>query len=104
MKDYYKLFGILPTSSADEIKKTYRQLAFTYHPDKNQGNKQAEKIFQEINEAYEILSDNKSRESYDHEYNKVKANNSRKPLVVRIRRRVVPYVFWRGRPKRWRRF
>ena len=56
-KDYYKILGVERTAGADEIKKAYRKLAMKYHPDRNQGNKQAEDQFKEINEAYEVLSD-----------------------------------------------
>jgi len=64
-KDYYKTLGVERTASADEIKKAYRKLAMKYHPDRNQGNKQAEDQFKEINEAYEVLSDPQKRSRYD---------------------------------------
>jgi len=54
-QDYYELLGISKTASADEIKKAYRKLAMKYHPDRNQSDKDAEKKFKEIEEAYEIL-------------------------------------------------
>ncbi len=63
--DYYKILGISKKSSTEEIKKAYRKLAIKYHPDKNPGNIEAERKFQEINEAYEILSDPKQRKMYD---------------------------------------
>jgi molecular chaperone DnaJ len=63
-KDYYIILGVKPTASADEIKRSYRQLAFKYHPDKNPGDIIAEVTFREIAEAYEILSDAKKRGDY----------------------------------------
>jgi curved DNA-binding protein len=64
-QDYYKTLGVERTASLDEIKKAYRKLAFKYHPDKNQGNKEAEEHFKEINEAYAVLSDQQKRQQYD---------------------------------------
>jgi len=64
-KDYYKILGVERAASADEIKKAYRKLAMKYHPDRNQGNKQSEDRFKEINEAYEVLSDPQKRGRYD---------------------------------------
>src|SRR5438309_7148040 len=64
-KDYYKILGLQKAATPEEIKKSYRKLAVKYHPDKNPGNKQAEEKFKEINEAYEVLSDNEKRKKYD---------------------------------------
>jgi molecular chaperone DnaJ len=64
-KDYYELLGVSKSASLDEIKKAYRGLAMKYHPDKNQGDKESEKKFKEINEAYEVLKDNDKRAAYD---------------------------------------
>lgn len=64
-EDYYQLLGIAKDASKDEIKKAYRKLAFKYHPDKNQGNKEAEVMFKKVAEAYEILSDDQKRARYD---------------------------------------
>lgn len=64
-KDYYTLLGISKTATADEIKKAYRKLAVKHHPDKNQGNKQAEEKFKAIGEAYEVLKDPVKRKKYD---------------------------------------
>lgn len=64
-KDYYKILGVNKSASQDEIKKAYRKLAAKYHPDTNQGNKQAEEKFKEISEAYEVLGDADKRQKYD---------------------------------------
>jgi curved DNA-binding protein len=64
-KDYYKVLGVPRNASADEIRKVYRKLAMQYHPDRNPGDKQAEDRFKEINEAYQVLSDEQKRARYD---------------------------------------
>jgi curved DNA-binding protein len=64
-KDYYKTLGVKKNASADDIKKAYRKLARKYHPDVNQGDKAAEEKFKDINEAYEVLSDEEKRGKYD---------------------------------------
>lgn len=64
-QDYYQTLGISKTASADEIKKAYRKLAMQYHPDRNPGNKEAEKKFKEATEAYEVLKDEQKRAAFD---------------------------------------
>ena len=64
-RDYYEVLGVNKTASAEEIKKAYRKLALKYHPDRNQGDEQAEEKFKEINEAYQVLSDDDKRAHYD---------------------------------------
>lgn len=64
-KDYYKTLGVDRKASQEEIKKAYRKLAMTYHPDRNPGDKAAEDKFKEINEANEVLSDAQKRARYD---------------------------------------
>ena len=64
-KDYYEVLGVSKGASADELKKAYRKLAMQYHPDKNQGNKEAEEKFKTISEAYDVLSDDQKRAAYD---------------------------------------
>jgi len=64
-KDYYKVLGVERKASADDIRKAYRKLAMQYHPDKNPGDKKAEEKFKEINEAYQVLSDETKRARYD---------------------------------------
>lgn len=63
-RDYYEVLGVSKSSSKDEIKKAYRKLAKEYHPDKNKS-QGAEEKFREAQEAYETLSDDKKRSSYD---------------------------------------
>lgn len=64
-RDYYKLLGVSRTASKDEISKAFKKLARKYHPDLNPNNKDAEAKFKEINEAYEVLKDEKKRKLYD---------------------------------------
>jgi curved DNA-binding protein len=64
-KDYYKTLGVDKNASEDEIKKVYRQLALKYHPDRNPDDKSAEEKFKDINEAYQVLSDQEKRARYD---------------------------------------
>jgi molecular chaperone DnaJ len=64
-KDFYEILGVSKNASQDEIKKSYRQMAMKYHPDKNPGNKEAEERFKEAAEAYGVLSDEQKRARYD---------------------------------------
>ncbi|MBI2052776.1 MAG: molecular chaperone DnaJ [Candidatus Ryanbacteria bacterium] len=62
MKDYYEILGVNKSATKEEIKKAYRKLAHQFHPDKKGGN---EAKFKEVNEAYQVLSDNAKRAQYD---------------------------------------
>ncbi len=64
-RDYYEVLGVAKGADKEEIKKAYRKLAVKYHPDRNPGNKEAEDKFKEATEAYEVLSDEKKRATYD---------------------------------------
>ncbi|WP_440902332.1 DnaJ C-terminal domain-containing protein [Actinosynnema sp.] len=64
-KDFYATLGVAKDVTASDLKKTYRKLARTYHPDSNQGDAKAEAKFKEISEAYAVLSDPEQREEYD---------------------------------------
>ena len=62
--NYYDILGILPTASNEEIKKAYRSMSLKYHPDRNQSEESTQK-FQQISEAYEVLSDSEKKANYD---------------------------------------
>ena len=64
-KDFYEILGVSKNASDDEIKKSYRKLAMKYHPDRNKGDKAAEKKFKEVSAAYDILKDPQKKASYD---------------------------------------
>ena len=64
-RDYYDVLGVSREASEDEIKKSYRKLAMKFHPDRNKGNKEAEKKFKEVSEAYEVLKDPQKKSTYD---------------------------------------
>ena len=64
-KDFYKILGVGKGATDKEIKKKYRELAHKLHPDTNAGDKKSEEEFKAVSEAYEILSDKKSRAEYD---------------------------------------
>ncbi|PWU25328.1 MAG: molecular chaperone DnaJ [Candidatus Rokuibacteriota bacterium] len=64
-KDYYAILGVSRDADDADLKKAYRHLARTYHPDKNAGDKKAEERFKEVSEAYAVLSDPEKRAQYD---------------------------------------
>jgi molecular chaperone DnaJ len=64
-QDFYELLGLQRNASPDDIKKAYRKLAMQHHPDRNQGDQEAEQKFKTISEAYEILKDDQKRAAYD---------------------------------------
>lgn len=63
--DYYEILQVERSSSGEEIKRSYKRLAFEYHPDRNPGDREAEEKFKKINEAYQVLSDPNKRARYD---------------------------------------
>ena len=65
MRDFYEILGVDRGASSDELKKAYRKIALKYHPDKNPGDKEAEKTFKEGAVAYGVLSDSNKRGQYD---------------------------------------
>ena len=65
MRDYYEILDIGRDADADTVKKAYRKLALKYHPDRNNGSKEAEERFKEATEAYEVLRDPEKRAAYD---------------------------------------
>jgi DnaJ-class molecular chaperone len=64
-KDYYRILGLSPEATAEEIKRAYRRLALENHPDRNRGDRQAEDRFKAISEAYGVLIDSEKRRQYD---------------------------------------
>jgi molecular chaperone DnaJ len=64
-RDYYEILGVARNASDAEIKSAYRRLALKHHPDRNQGNKEAEEKFKEAAEAYSVLCDAQKRQRYD---------------------------------------
>lgn len=65
MEDYYEILGVPRNATEEEIKKAYRRLALKYHPDRNEGSKEAEEKFKEVTAAYEVLRDPEKRALYD---------------------------------------
>lgn len=65
MRDFYEVLGVERTASDDEVKQAYRRLAMKWHPDRNNGSKEAEEKFKEITEAYDVLRDPQKRAAYD---------------------------------------
>lgn len=64
-RDYYEVLGVGRDADADAVKKSFRKLALKYHPDRNPGDKEAEALFREASEAYQVLSDPERRARYD---------------------------------------
>ncbi len=65
MPNYYDILGVNPNATSEEIKKSFRNLALKYHPDKNRNSEESKQKFMKIVEAYEVLSNEQSRKNYD---------------------------------------
>eukprot|EP00757_Euglenozoa_sp_SAG-D1_P011771 gene11771-3484_t len=63
--EFYDALSVAPDAAPDQIKRAYRKMALKYHPDKNQGDSEAEAMFKKVGEAYECLSDEDKRKLYD---------------------------------------
>lgn len=92
MKDFYARLGVARNSSASEIAKAFRRLAAKFHPDWNPGDKEAERKFKEISEAYNCLSNSTERAKYDRGETQptVRAYQGPVPPVFRTRRKPPP--------------
>ena len=64
-RDYYEVLGVAKGADDKDIKKAYKRLAMKFHPDRTQGDKAMEEKFKEVQEAYEVLSDEQKRAAYD---------------------------------------
>ena len=65
MPNYYEILGVSPSATSEEIKKSFRNLAMKYHPDKNRNSEDSKQKFMKIVEAYEVLSNEQARKNYD---------------------------------------
>ena len=84
LKDYYKTLELEPSAALQEIKKAYRKLAHQYHPDKNNDDPYSIAHFNEIKEAYEILTNQAKKDNYLQQrwYNKASANTNTQELIT----------------------
>ena len=92
-KDYYAVLGVAEGVSDKELARAYKKLAKQFHPDANQGNKDAEERFKEISAAYDVLGDSEKRKEYD-EVRKMVASGVG-PERRRLRPRRSGWVRWR---------
>lgn len=109
MKSLYDVLGVPEDASEEEIKKAFRKQAIKWHPDKNPDNaEEAEERFQEINNAYEIVSDNRKRALYDLSRKRVNTkfyddNENIYERTYKSQRRRSPFDEWKDRQERWQR-
>jgi hypothetical protein len=75
MKNYYQILGLENNATIEEIKASYKYLAKKFHPDMSPDDAKSKKYFQDIQEAYECLSDNSKRRAYDRQFNAYSAGN-----------------------------
>jgi tetratricopeptide (TPR) repeat protein len=75
MQDYYEILGISKAANKADIKAAYKKMAMQYHPDRNQGNQNAEDVFKKVNEAYQVLSDDIKKSYYDYGFAVYQAYN-----------------------------
>ena len=80
VRNYYQVLGVPRNATAEEVKKSFRKLARQYHPDVNPNDKTAEEKFKDINEAYDVLSDDNKRLEYDTQL----FGRSRRPSFSRV--------------------
>ena len=96
-KDYYGILGVKPTASDKEIQAAYRDLVSRYHPDKHQDNalrELAEEKLQELNEAYEILSNPQHRARYDRDPTRVFSTAGTQPTAQSTTLRIQRFLNW----------
>ena len=100
-QDYYEILGVSKTAEEREIKKAYKRLAMKYHPDRNQGDKEAEAKFKEIKEAYEVLTDSQKRAAYDqYGHAAFEQGGMGGGVVVNVRRAVLIYAITWSSPSK----
>ena len=64
-RDYYEVLGVPREASGEDLRKAFKREALKHHPDRNQGDANAEQLFKEVNEAYQVLNDPQKRQVYD---------------------------------------
>jgi hypothetical protein len=103
-KDYYRILGVRPDATKEEIKRSYRKLALKYHPDRNPGDELSAEAFREVAEAYEVLSDPVKRKDYHSKhyfaYTYTSAEAPATPEMVLKRARDLAHVVQKADPYR----